>query len=122
MESTLRNEYIKSDDYKVVCLLATYRKICNLTGVELFEIFTKHREKSLYKCFLTVVEAGFEKLDDIEIIEYTRYIANAMGYDAQKFYTELYDEARKFAFSPSQVYDNQTIVHAISNITHRMNE
>lgn len=121
MESSMRKSYVKSDNYKVVYLLATYRKIFNLNGTDLIADIEKISEKHVDKYFLNLSENGFEELSELEIDIYIKYIAQNLRYECGNFKNALFKEAARTVFEfddpKKRVELNRALTIAIANIT-----
>ncbi len=120
MERDVLDELLDLVHFKVICILSAYRRMLALTGSVFVRNVMEYRLETVSDNFLILVETGHEKLDEYEIAKYADYIGSYLGYDLQKFYDELYEQAEKMNFSENQKETYLSILHVISKITEEM--
>ena len=128
-----RSEYVRSTPYKMICILAGYRRLSCTFGVEFVkkvrELWAEDGEEhpTIDGNFVTLIESGFVSVGEKEVRAYSDFICSILHYP-QSEYDLFYDVLKSYCeedvpdnFDDMNVYNQiNIIVNAIAYIDEMM--
>ena len=128
MDRIERKDYVQTVTYKMMAILAAYRRLLGLSGGDYAEEIHRSRAMSdehfdyvFDKSFIVLSEAGFVQVKDEEVKIVARHIAQALLYDVNEFTKVVEFEARVITITEKFHEDDISVLNAIAAITAHMN-
>ena len=120
-----REEYMKTNEYKVSNILFKYCRLANLSASYVMEKITRPviSDNGRYEVPVNgskealMAEAGYKQLSWDDNKELCKYVADAYRYDFKEFWNAVKYEAMRMEIFDRTSEDARAIAKAISNIT-----
>ena len=108
-----KKEYVKTDNYKIICILQVFRELGELTGITfVYDIKKLRKRRGSFvplnaSKFIGNVETGVEPLDDEEVDVAIAYIAYFFKFDREIFARVLRNYASRI--EPITIHENNGV-------------
>jgi transcriptional regulator with XRE-family HTH domain len=106
-----RFAYVLSVNFRIVYILAAYRRLLSLTKEEVASTL------KISAPYLSQLESGNRVISDNLVRSYSDYIGDNLNYDSDAFYSALKDVAPKLKLTGSQAGNNLSFLNCLKKIT-----
>lgn len=104
-------QYLDSDTYKSLYILAGYRRIAEVTK----EQFA--RDIGVTPSLISQIESGRKEVSEKTLDGIIRIIASYFDYDSKRFAELLNEQAVRISLNTNQTHNNLVFIRCVHNIT-----
>lgn len=103
--------YLNSIEYKMIYVLAGYRRIANITKEQIA------KRIDVTASLVSQIELGHKAASNEVLMNYMKVIADSFQYDLDAFHEALRSHADKLSINESQVKANISFIRCVKGIT-----
>lgn len=103
--------YLDSIEYKMIYVLAGYRRIANITKEQIA------KNIGVTPSLISQIELGHKAASNEVLISYIKIIADSFQYNSDAFHEALRSQVDKLSINESQVKANISFIRCIKGIT-----